>query len=243
MPVTTSDHGASERTPAGTLKRAIFVRFLQLLLYQIAVGAILFGCAGSWRWPAAWAYLGLTTLLLVGNAVYVLPRNPEIVAERGRLHRGTRRFDRIVLPFYTVAGLLVFVISGLDVRFGSTMLSPAWQVLGGVLVAAGMVPAAGAMAANRNLEPTVRIQQERGHQVATTGPYRHIRHPMYAGIIVQTLGVALLLGSARALLAVAAVVALLVVRTTFEDRMLSAELPGYADYASRTRYRLIPGVW
>ena len=225
------------------LTRAILLRVVQLLVHQAAVGAILFISAGTSRWPAAWAYLGFTMLLLAGNAIYVLPRNPEIIAERGRFHRGTRRFDKILLPFFTVAGLLVFVVSGLDARFTWAPLSSAWAGIGGVLMAAGMVPTAGAMAVNRNLEPTVRIQEERGHQVVTTGPYRFVRHPMYVGIVVGTIAVPLMLGSAWALVPAAAVIALLFVRTAFEDRMLRADLAGYAEYASRTRYRLIPRVW
>ncbi len=227
----------------GGLTRPILMRGVQLVVHQALVGAILFVAAGTLRWPAAWAYLGLTAILLAGNAVWVLPRNPEIVAERGRRHRGTRRFDKILLPFYFIVGLLVFVVAGLDARFAWTTMPASWAVLGVALMAGGMVPIAGAMAVNRHLEPTVRIQDERSHEVVTSGPYRYVRHPMYAGVIVQTIAAPLLLGSRLSALPAGAVILLLFVRTGFEDRMLRAELAGYAEYARRTRYRLVPGIW
>ncbi len=234
MQVTTNGSG---------LKRAMLKRAAQLVVHQALVGAILLAAAGTWRWPAAWGYLGLTLLLLAGNAAWVQPRNPEVIAERGRRHPGTRRFDKVLLPFYFLVGTLVFVVAGLDARFGWTALPASWAVLGVALMTAGMVPIAGAMGVNRHLEPTVRIQDERGHEVVTSGPYRYVRHPMYAGVAVQTIAAPLLLGSAWALLPAGVVIVLLVVRTAFEDRMLRAELAGYADYARRTRYRLIPGLW
>ncbi len=225
------------------LRGAILARVLQLVGAQVFFGLVLFLSAGTWRWSRAWFYLGLVVCLLACNAAWVLPRNPEIIAERGRRHRGTSRFDKVILPIYSAAGLATFAVSGLDVRFGSTMLPPAWAAIGAALVAGGMIPVAGAMAVNRHLEQTARIQHDRGHQVTTAGPYTYVRHPMYAGLVLQSLGAPLVLGSAWALLPAAATIALIVIRTAFEDRMLRAQLPGYADYAARTRYRLLPGVW
>jgi len=92
-------------------------------------------------------------------------------------------------------------------------------------------------------DTVVRIQADRGHTVATGGPYRFVRHPGYIGFIVGAFGTALLLGSRWALVPAALAGALVVVRTVLEDRTLRAELPGYADYAARVRYRLLPRVW
>jgi protein-S-isoprenylcysteine O-methyltransferase Ste14 len=89
----------------------------------------------------------------------------------------------------------------------------------------------------------VRIQADRGHKVVTTGPYRLVRHPAYAGLIVFMLASALALESLWALIPAAMVVVVLIVRTALEDRTLLAELPGYAEYAQRTRFRLLPGIW
>ena len=106
-----------------------------------------------------------------------------------------------------------------------------------------MIPIAAAMAVNRNLETTVRIQRERGHQVTTHGAYRLVRHPMYVGMITQLSAVALLLGSGWALVPALGCAIMIVVRTALEDRTLLRDLPGYPEYASATRYRLAPGIW
>jgi protein-S-isoprenylcysteine O-methyltransferase Ste14 len=99
------------------------------------------------------------------------------------------------------------------------------------------------MAVNRHAETTVRIQTDREHTVLATGPYRFVRHPMYVGAMLLYAGSALVLGSFWALVTAGLIAAALVVRTSLEERTLRRELPGYEDFTSRTRYRLIPGVW
>jgi protein-S-isoprenylcysteine O-methyltransferase Ste14 len=89
----------------------------------------------------------------------------------------------------------------------------------------------------------VRIQTDRGHTVCDTGPYRFVRHPGYVGLILQAVGVPILLGSFWALIPGVAAAVLISIRTSFEDRTLRAELPGYVDYVQRVRWRLIPGIW
>jgi protein-S-isoprenylcysteine O-methyltransferase Ste14 len=89
----------------------------------------------------------------------------------------------------------------------------------------------------------VRIQRERGHYVVNTGPYRWVRHPGYAGTLIWNLATPIWLESLWAILPAIVVCAVLVVRTHLEDATLREELDGYRDYASRVRYRLVPGVW
>jgi protein-S-isoprenylcysteine O-methyltransferase Ste14 len=96
---------------------------------------------------------------------------------------------------------------------------------------------------NKFAEPGVRIQTERGHKVVDTGPYAIVRHPMYLSAVILFSGIALALGSFWAVIPAAVVALVLVVRTALEDRTLQNELDGYKAYASRVRYRLIPGVW
>jgi protein-S-isoprenylcysteine O-methyltransferase Ste14 len=100
-----------------------------------------------------------------------------------------------------------------------------------------------AMVSNRFFSQIVRIQSERGHAVATAGPYRYVRHPAYLGLIFFDLALSILLASWWALLASGACALLLLLRTALEDRTLQAELTGYGDYARQVRYRLIPGIW
>ncbi len=96
---------------------------------------------------------------------------------------------------------------------------------------------------NTYLSRYARLQDERGQQTITHGPYRLIRHPMYLGVIVFMLGLPLVLGSYWALVPGGLIGVLFVLRTALEDKFLQAELPGYKAYARQVRYRLIPGIW
>ena len=121
---------------------------------------------------------------------------------------------------------------------------PLWVVRTGyMLLIGGIAVTTWAQAVNPVFEPGVRIQTERAQQVITSAPYRFIRHPGYSAAIAIFIGIPLALASWWALLPAALAIALLVVRTSLEDRVLQAELLGYADYARRTRYRLLPGLW
>jgi protein-S-isoprenylcysteine O-methyltransferase Ste14 len=89
----------------------------------------------------------------------------------------------------------------------------------------------------------VRIQIDRDHKVATTGPYELVRHPGYSGFILSSLGVPLILGSLWALIPAFITGILFVIRTILEDRTLYSELEGYKEFSEKTKYRLIPGIW
>jgi len=116
-------------------------------------------------------------------------------------------------------------------------------LLGYALLGAGIALGAWAQAVNRFFEPGVRLQRERGQQVVSTGPYAIVRHPGYVSAFMVFAGLALALGSYWALVPAAIASAILVVRTAWEDALLRARLDGYAAYAGRVRYRLLPGVW
>lgn len=225
------------------MRRAIVRRIVQVLVTTALWQTALLLAAGTVRWVAAWLYLGLSIALLAVNLAIVLPRNPEVIAERGRRHEGTKRFDVVVGAVYFVGFLAVPIVAGLDHRWGWSTLPAGLVWLGLGLVALADVPVVAAMVVNPHLEPTVRVQSERGHRVIDTGPYAVVRHPMYAGIIVQQLALPLVLGSAWAFVPACGLLVTLLVRTVLEDRTLRAELPGYAEYVQRTRTRLVPGVW
>ena len=154
-------------------------------------------------------------------------------------------WDRaIVLLGALLLPTVSLIVAGLDHRFGWTAVLPTGVHLSGlVMLAAGYALGAWAMAVNRFFSAVVRIQKERGHAVVTRGPYRLVRHPSYAGGLLATIGIPLLLNSWWALIPASVVVALTIARTALEDRTLQNELPGYSEYAQRTRYRLVPGMW
>jgi protein-S-isoprenylcysteine O-methyltransferase Ste14 len=230
-------------TPA-ELRRGVIRRAAQILATNAVTGIVLFASAGTVRWLGAWLYVGASVLLSVASGIYVTPRNPEVVLERGRIHEGTLRFDKVLLALCTLFLVATCVVAGLDARrFGWAPLDPIWAAPGLALMALSMIPTTSALAHNRNLEPTVRIQTDRGHQVVTTGPYRFVRHPMYVGMIVGLAVMPLVLGSAWSFVPAIAQIVCFVVRTALEDATLRRDLPGYVDYAARTRFRLLPGAW
>lgn len=234
----------TESTTRPGLARDMARRVAQILFTIVLWGVILFAAAGRLNWNRGWIYLGLMILSIAINGVVAVPRNPEIVAERGKKHAGTKPFDRVVNVVYTIALLGMSAVAGLDaVRFGWSSIAFGWVYAGAVLYLLGSWPITWAMATNPYLETTVRIQDDRGHTVVTSGPYRLVRHPMYAGLILEYMATPLVLGSVWAFVLAATLVGILVVRTALEDRTLQDELPGYKDYAARTRYRLLPGIW
>jgi protein-S-isoprenylcysteine O-methyltransferase Ste14 len=217
----------------------------QLVFATAAAGLMLFLSAGRLDWMGGWAFFGLNLFTQLLSAWILILRTPELLAERSKVGQGTKNWDRFFAPAIMIFGTLAVIITaGLDARFGwSKPISPAlwWTALW--VAFAGQLFVLWAMASNRFFAITVRIQEEREHQVVDTGPYRYVRHPGYAGSILYTLAIPLVLGSLWTLIPAALTVALLIVRTYFEDRTLRAELPGYQEYTNSTTRRLFPGVW
>jgi protein-S-isoprenylcysteine O-methyltransferase Ste14 len=140
--------------------------------------------------------------------------------------------------------LVRYILAGLDQRYGWTSGFPLTVQTAAItlcLLSSGLF--SWAMASNIFFSQIVRIQAERGHAVATNGPYRYVRHPGYAGMILFEFGISALLASWWALFAGGLCATLLIIRTALEDRTLKAELTGYLDYAQQVRYRLLPGIW
>jgi protein-S-isoprenylcysteine O-methyltransferase Ste14 len=136
------------------------------------------------------------------------------------------------------------VLIGLDARRFGWSDVPLWaQALGAVLIALGMIVIWQTFRFNTFAAPQVRVQAARAHRVVTEGPYRIVRHPMYAGSMLWLLGTPLLLGSWWGVVAVPLLVVGMAPRAVGEERMLRRELSGYDEYARRVRFRLIPGIW
>jgi protein-S-isoprenylcysteine O-methyltransferase Ste14 len=208
-------------------------------------GGFLFCAAGSVSWLRGWIHLGLWIVMMAVNFPILLKKNPAVLAARMKKHKFDKLFDLIITLFIILPAILAIpIISGLDaVRYKFTAL-PFWMICPAVLLhIAGDVLVVWSMAVNPYLEKTVRIQKERGHYVITTGPYAFVRHPMYVGMIMLFAAIPLTLGSGLAFVPVVVLIIALIIRIVFEDRMLHCDLPGYEEYAKKTRYRLLPGVW
>jgi protein-S-isoprenylcysteine O-methyltransferase Ste14 len=214
----------------------LFIALLWLAMASVA-GAIVFGCAGRFDLPGVWAVLGT----LVGFGVVLAVLGDEGML-RERRRPGSRSRDRITQPVSLMAMVSQWVLAGLDARFGWSPIPLAAVGLGAVGYAASLVAVLWAMKSNPFYSSAVRVQNDRGQTPVMSGPYAVVRHPGYAGSILAALFGGLAFGSWVAMIPMAVFIGLFVRRTLLEDRLLCAELPGYAEYAQRVRYRLIPGV-
>ena len=234
-----TSRNSTEPSPAQW--RSIVTRSVAALL---VLALLLFIPAGSISWTRGWLFLLVLVTDLGVSALYLWRINPEIFAARSRIHPGTKRWDRILLGLLFPAMLAIPPVAALDDgRFHWSRMSWWFVGLGYLLLTTAVAITAWAQAVNRFFEPGVRIQTERGHHVVDTGPYAIIRHPGYFAACLLFPGIALALGSWWALVPAGFAVLLIVIRTAWEDRTLHAELAGYAAYAKRVRFRLIPGVW
>jgi protein-S-isoprenylcysteine O-methyltransferase Ste14 len=223
---------------------AVTRRMVQLFVLMLLQAAVLFVAAGTLAWPAGWLYLGLYAVLIAAAAVALLPGHTELVAERARGTEGAEPWDRVVTRLIAVVTVALLAVAGLDERWAWTAPLPlAVRALGAALLSGGYVLVLAAMRANPFFSQVVRIQTERGHRAVTAGPYRVVRHPGYLGMLASALGTVGVLDAPWSLVPWAGYTALVLTRTVLEDRTLRSRLPGYAEYATRTRWRLLPGLW
>jgi protein-S-isoprenylcysteine O-methyltransferase Ste14 len=229
-----------QRVSTGLLVRGV----LTLAGFLVFLGIALFLAAGDVRWAEGWAFLLVFFVLTAASIAYLWRTNPDIFVARSRIRPGTKGWDKVLVAFLLSSFLAIFPVAGLDAgRFHWSSVSLGAVIAGYGLLCVGFFLSIWVYRVNRFAEPTVRIQTERGHKVIDTGPYALVRHPLYLGALWMCIGIPLALGSLWALGPAGVGIVVLVVRTVLEDRTLQEELEGYREYASRVRYRLIPGVW
>jgi protein-S-isoprenylcysteine O-methyltransferase Ste14 len=224
--------------PKSVKRRAVAQTLAQLILMSLP-----FVAAGTVHWTRGWIWIGLSLFSLAVFLGVVRAKNPGLLRTRLGTKAPSKPFDKLFVALFIPSLLAFNVTAGLNARWGWSHLPFAWVYAGIALHLTAVVLLSAVAATNPFLEGTVRIQSEHGHFVVTSGPYAIVRHPMYAAMVVMYMAWPLVLGSLWAYIPVACVAILLVFRTANEDRTLLRELPGYEDYARRTRYRLIPGLW
>ena len=238
MTMEASGHEPSQESAAS---RAVAKRMRQVLGQFVFLIVIMATTSGRITWTWMWVYVGAGVVILAVNAS-VLPR--ELIAERGQPGENVKSWDRRLTSLAIIPSLAIPVVAGLQERFGwLPEVSQSVHLCGLGLMVMGQLLFTWAMVSNKYFSTAVRIQMDRGHTVAAGGPYRYVRHPGYVGHIVSSAGTALLLGSPWALVPVAVLAVLLVMRTAREDRTLLEELEGYHEYAQEVRYRLVPAIW
>ncbi len=209
--------------------------------FFVLLGACLFLSAGRLAWPAAWALLAV----FGGFTLAAFALVPEdLVRERAAPGPGSDRRD-MWLASLGFLGLYPgsLLVAGLDAGRSGSSVPLVGQAAGFLVFVAGYGFALWAMRTNRFFSTFVRIQEDRGHHVVSAGPYAWVRHPGYAGALAAHLALPFALGSPWALLPASFGVALFVLRTAHEDRLLSEQLPGYREYQARVPWRLLPRIW
>jgi len=228
----------SKRISIITIIGAILALFMQFLPLVISA---------DWTWVQGWVMGSITIFFALLSRILAARRNPDLLAERAHYDQaeGAKSWDLVLVKFVGLyLPLSGYVVLGLDKRFGWSPPFSTWVVMTGLFVLVlGLLLATWAFVENRFFSTVVRIQKDRGHVVCATGPYHYIRHPGYAGGMLTWLGVPFFMGSQWALIPFGLTCLLIIVRTRLEDRTLMEELPGYREFAAKTRYRLLPGIW
>lgn len=228
-------------------KKLIRSWICQSALFLIVYLLVFFIIAGDWKWGWGWVFYIILTMFLTAHPLLLIPINPQLLAERARgtQTEGTKRWDRILTMIG--GGILPFgsqLLGALDHRFVWTMPLPVnLHILATAVTTIGFALFLWAMVSNAFFAEGVRIQTERRHTVCESGPYRYVRHPGYVGSILSILGIPLILGSLWALIPAVVGASAFILRTALEDCTLQLELEGYAAYAARVRYRLVPGLF
>jgi protein-S-isoprenylcysteine O-methyltransferase Ste14 len=212
------------------------------LALAVFFAGVLFGARGGFSWPMAWAFLGWFALYSLAGFV-LLPR--ALIEERSRMHEDSERADLVragLASFFLFP--VTLAVCGVDARFStSPALPPSLRAAACGLFVLGYGFGLWAAHVNPFFSKEVRIQRERGHHVVDRGPYAIVRHPGYAGPMLAHLALPLALGSLLGLVPALLGCAFLALRALHEERRLARELPGYAEYAERVCFRILPRVW
>ncbi len=207
------------------------------------IAGLIFVLARRLGWTLGWIYVGIVIATLAINLACLMRWNPELIRRRMRLGKGTKTWDKVWSLLFALVMIAIYVVAVIEARDGVSRPPGATWLLGVAIFVPGWALVTWSMVVNPFFEKTVRIQTDHGHRVIDTGPYAYVRHPGYVGFAGWLLSTPLLLASAWAFVPALIAVVGFVIRTALEDRTLYAELPGYAEYATRVRFRLIPGVW
>jgi protein-S-isoprenylcysteine O-methyltransferase Ste14 len=218
---------------------------LALAAEAIVFAILLFGGAGTLAWPAGWAFMALFFIPGAIATALIARWDPALLSERMKPfnQEGQPVWDRIFLIAASAFFVAWLLLLGLDERFGWSATPAAVQGAGAAASLAGWVMVAYVFRENTFLAPVVKIQRERRQHVIATGPYAIVRHPMYAGMLVMMIGLALAAGSWWGAAAIAALAIAIGWRAVKEEGVLRRELEGYDAYAQRVRWRIVPGVW
>jgi protein-S-isoprenylcysteine O-methyltransferase Ste14 len=222
------------------------VRRLKLIFWLSLIAVALFVPAGTLAWPGAWIFLVLFIACQFAVMAWLKRHDPALFEQRTRaFHQpGQPRWDKVIGQALVVVWYAWLVLMGLDTQWAGSLHTPVVAVaVGALLLIAAHLLIVRAFKANTFATTAVRLQDERGQTVIDSGPYAWVRHPIYLASLAIHIGTALLLGARWGLLVLPVLALLIGLRTVLEERTLRGGLPGYCDYMTKVRYRLVPLIW
>jgi len=217
--------------------------FRGLLILFLVMAALLFLTAGTIRYWQAWVYLAVFFGASFLITLYLAKHDPALLKRRlrGGPWAEKEQTQKIIMAFTSIGFLALIVTPALDFRFGWSAVPLPIVAAGNALVVIGY--AIIFLVYKENTFTSATIEVAKDQRVISTGPYALVRHPMYAGGLLYLLGTPLALGSWWGLAAFAATLPFLIWRLVDEEAFLVKNLPGYAEYREKVRFRLMPGVW
>ena len=225
------------------MDKLIIPTLKSLLVGVVILGLLLFLPAGTLNYWQAWALIAVFVLGSNAIGIYLSIHDPELLERRKQAgpQAETRPAQKIIVLVLIVALIGMFVLSALDHRFRWSEVPSPVSLAGDVLAALGLYITF--LVVKENSFSASHIKVFKDQKVISSGPYALVRHPMYTGTLLATVASPLALGSWWGLLPILLVIPMLVWRIVDEEKLLNAELPGYSDYASRVRFRLVPLGW
>lgn len=206
----------------------------------LMVGLLIFLPAGTLHYAKGWLLMGLLFVPMLAAGIVMLIRSPAFLEKRLDV-KEKQATQKGVIAFSGLIFLAGFVVAGLDFRFGWSHFPPSVTVVGSVLFLLAYTLYAEVMRENAYLSRTVKVEE--GQTVVDTGLYGIVRHPMYMATILLFLMIPLILGSWYALIPFAFYPVIIIVRLKDEENLLTRELPGYAEYKEKVKYRILPYIW
>jgi protein-S-isoprenylcysteine O-methyltransferase Ste14 len=217
--------------------------FVRFIIMYVFIALALFLPAGTIFWLQGWIYITIMILFSTSFMTYLNKKDPELLKARAKT-KTTESWDKKLLIFSTPFFILLYILPGFDaVRFQWSNLPFYISLIGFIGMILAIILFFFVSRENTYLSRVVEIQEERGHRVITTGPYRIVRHPMYLAVTVLYISHCFALGSWFSLIPCVFVIITIILRTIREDKMLHEQLEGYKEYTQKTRYKLIPGIW
>jgi len=232
-----------EKTMTQQNKPVIWRAIVQVVIVVVIAPFMPMIISAQWDWWQAWAYAVVSILAFAISRLLVARKHPDLLKERARFMdaKDTKPWDKVLAPLLGIGSVIILIVAGFDRHSSPPVSALNLVALLGICLGYGF--SSWALIENRFFAGTVRIQTERGHHVVTTGPYRIMRHPGYAGGLFGYVFIPILLDSFWAWIPTILLAVVIIIRTALEDKTLQEELPGYKEFTKKTKYRLLPGIW